>query len=337
MSTIADVARLTGVSVCTVSHAIHGTRPVREETRQRILEAAEKLGYRPNRIARGLKTKRTHTVGVMVSHVRVPSVGTLVTGAEGVLVSHGYSVILCCAPPVLAEEEVALSTLTDLRVDGLLVVGRSTEFVAKLERFEDLPVVLAHGRVRSKAVDWVDVDDESAFQIATEHLLSMGHRRVAFMGRPAFVGIYAARRDGYRRALRDRAIPVDDSLVQGTSADAAEVRAALDRLLALPSRPTALVIGHEQIALEAYVYLKERGLRIPHDLAVVGMGDDTWTRVVDPPLTKVAVPSLALGEAAAGLLVSRLESSVPMQARSILLEAALVVRESCGALLVRHP
>lgn len=330
MPTIKDVARIAGVSVCTVSHAIHGTRPVKVETRQRILVAAEQIGFRPNRLARGLKTKRTHTVGFLVSHVRVPSVGILVTGAEEVLVAHGYSPILSCTHLETSFEFDALRTLTDLRVDGLLAAGSSQQFVTRMADFHDLPVVLVHSHADRGCPDRVDVDDRRAMETATRHLLSLGHRRIGFVGRASTRAVFAARKAGYSQALVGHGVPVDASLVCDVEPDPLNVEAELGRILALSPRPTALVVAHDQLFFEVFVSLKRQGIRIPDDIALVGMGDDSWTQVIDPPLTRISVPSLAVGRTAAELLISRLEGRAPKDPQSVLLEAPLVIGRSCG-------
>jgi LacI family transcriptional regulator len=330
VATIKDVAKYTGVSVCTVSHAIHGTRPVKPETRERVLIAAEQLGFRPNRLARGLKTKRTNTVGFLVSHVRVPSVGVLVTGAEEVLVAHGYSPILSCTHLRSSFELSALRTLTDLRVDGLLATGCSEMFVSKMANFDDFPVVLVHCHPESASVDHVDVDDELAIVTAMEHLLSLGHQHIGFVGRTSTRAMFAARRAGYNRALLAHGLSLHDTLICEVEPEPREVRLAMSRLLAGSPRPTALMVAHAQLSFEVLHFLREEGVRIPEDLALVGTGSDQWNDFVDPPLTRIVIPSLALGRAAANLLVSRLEGKSPEGPQSVLLDAPLLIGGSCG-------
>lgn len=335
--TIKDVAELTGLSVCTVSHAIHGTRHVKPETRERVLAVAEQIGYRPNRLARGLKTKRTNTVGCLVSHVRVPSVGVLVTGAEEVLVAHGYSPILSCTHLQSSFELNAIRTLTDLRVDGLLAIGCSEMFVNKMAGFTEFPVVLVHCHPASATVDCVDIDDELAVKRATEHLLSLGHRRIGFVGRASPRAMFTARRTGYSQALLSHGIPLQDRLICEIQPEPHEVRLGMTRLLSGSPRPTALVVAHAQLSYEVVRFLREKGIRVPDDVALVGMGSDPWNDLVDPPLTRISVPSLDLGRVAAELLVSRLEGRGPNSPQSVLLDAPLIVAGSCGSPMASSP
>ncbi len=276
--------------------------------------------------------RRTNTVGCLVSHVRVPSVGVLVTGAEEVLVAHGYSPILSCTHLHSSFELNAIRTLTELRVDGLLATGCSQAFVDRMAEFTEFPVVLVHCHpAPSTSVDSVDIDDELAMWRATEHLVSLGHRHIGFVGRASPRAMFAARRAGYVKAALAHGIFAGDGLICEAQPDPREVWQGLNRLLSSSPRPTALVVAHAQLSYEVVRYLREKGIRVPEEMALVGMGSEPWNDLVCPPLTRISVPSQDLGRTAAELLVSRLEGKVPDSPRSVVLDAPLIIGGSCGS------
>jgi LacI family transcriptional regulator len=305
VTTIARVAQEAGVGVGTVSRVINGSTAVSEETRRRVLEVVQELGYQPNATARALSTGRTRAVGVIAPFFTRPSVIERLRGVGPLLASSSYQLILVDVESP-HQREAAFRSLIG-RVDGLLSVTIAPG-PADLERLAaaGVPVVLIdheHDRLPS-----VTVDDEAGGQLAVSHLLELGHRRIAFAGDTVddVHGASASSRRcaGYRRALADAGLPVDEELVvlRPHGHDAAAI---VDELLALPEPPTAVFAASDQQALAVLDAVQEHGLGVPEDVSVVGFDDVELARYAG--LTTVAQPLELSGARAAELLVASLD------------------------------
>jgi LacI family transcriptional regulator len=330
--TIADVARDAGVSTTTVSHALNGTRVVAAETRQRILEAVERLQYEVNSVAQSLKRNRSQAIGLLITDIGNPFFTALVRGIEDVANQAGYSVILCNTDEDSEKELTYLRMLTRKRVDGIVMAptGSPSPFIDTMAA-SGFPLVCIDRASPGPPCDCVLVDNVEGARIATDHLIRLGHRRIGIISGLARVGTSSERLAGYRRALTDAGIAIEPTLVrEGNSRLDGGYRWMLD-LLDTPSPPTALFVTNNLMTLGALGALATRGVRVPDDLALIGFDDFEWATVLRPRLTAVAQPTYEIGETAARLVLERISGAAVGPPRRVVLRTRLIVRETCGA------
>jgi LacI family transcriptional regulator len=326
--TIADVAERAGVSKTTVSHVISGNRPVSTETRSRVESAIADLGYRPDGIARSLRTRRTHVVALIIPDITNPFYPVLSRGLEQALASAGYRTFICSSDGDSERELDFLNEVCDRRVDGIVLDSFhvSAEDVLGITK-GDVPVVWIGGSPRAHpGVDSVRSNDEHGAFEATMHLVDHGHRAIAMVDGPEGSG--TARRGGYLRALAAAGIEPPGQHQVRSDWTRAGGAAALARLWATDPRPTAVFCSNDRSAIGVVDAAHERGLRLPDELAVVGFDDIEEAAMTTPPLTTVRNPAFETGEAAGRLLGERMSGAYRGTARDVQLPASLVVRAS---------
>ena len=279
MATMHDVANYAGVSSTTVSHVLNGTRYVQEDTRRRVLEAVTALHYRPNAIARGLTTKKTATVGVVVADIMNPFYAALVRGIERDLADQGYSLIVCNTDERPKKEVSYLSLLVDKRVDGIIITptGHPSDIYDSL-RNNLIPVVFVDREPPGQYGPVIELDNEAAARNAVRHLLSYGHRRVAILAATPERSSSMQRISGYRLALEEAGLPIDENLICHARMGLLSAQFMTQRLLQLPDPPTALLCVNEILTLGAVA-----ALRAPSDAdgdgsapAASGRGSPVW-------------------------------------------------------------
>lgn len=331
-TTIADVARAAKVVPSTVSHALNGTAPISAEVRERIRRIARELNYRPSAVARSLLSGRAMTVGLLVADTQDPHFPDIVSGVEAVLAHARYDLILCNAAGNAERTATFLASLASKYVDAVIVVadGLPPEVLASVVA-SPLPVVLVRSGagLPSTAVQ-VTADLLVGLREASTHLRELGHRRIAIMtdelsDNAAHIGIVIAaweQSGGSRQDVLE--VPGNVRLDGG--------RMALDAVLGARPRPTAIIAASDMAAIGVIQAAEEHGLRIPQFLSVVGIGDILTAALVNPPLTTIALPQRAVGEAAAqralGLIGGTLAAA---EAGQDWLPASLVIRRSTGA------
>lgn len=313
--TIRDVAARAGVSQPTASLVLgnHPRARVAAATRQRILDAAEALGYRPNVVARSLARGRSFALGVIVPDLRNPFVMDVVAGAERVASSAGYAVLLCdqSARPAAAH----LETLLARQIDGVLLdaVGAAT---LPVEALRGVNVVL----IDEPANEWPGVSSDAlgAGALAAEHLLELGHRAFAFIGPASDVHALRMRERGFVRRVREAGCAVSSERWRRVPASVQGGLDAMRALLALQPRPTAVFCANDLIAIGAVKQCLTQGVALPRELSVVGCDDIDMARLITPELTTVAVPARELGARAARLLLSHIDHPEAIPERSVL-------------------
>lgn len=326
--TIADVARHAGVSKTTVSHVLSGNRPVATETRSLVESAIAELGYRPDGIARSLRTRRTHMVALIIPDITNPFYPTLSRGLERALDGRGYRAFICSSDGDTERELDFLAEVCDRRVDGIVLDSfhLTVDDVHAITRGQ-VPVVWIGGKPRAHpGVDSVRSDDEHGAFEATMHLIERGHRAIAIVDGPEGSG--TSRRDGYLRALAHAGLePLARQPVRSdwTRAGGAAI---LPSILASSPAPTAVFCSNDLSAIGVIDAARERGLRVPEDLAVVGFDDIEEAAMTTPPLTTVRNPAFETGEAAGSLLGDRMAGAFRGRARAVKLPASLIVRAS---------
>jgi LacI family transcriptional regulator len=316
---IRDVARRAGVSVTTVSHTLNGTRFVSEAARAKVQEAAHALGYVPSEVARGLKHNTTRTLGMLVPNNSNPYFAEIIRGVEHHCYGAGYSLLLCNSNDDPGQQSDHLRVLAERRVDGIvLVASGDDDAIVDVCKDLRLPLVLVDREIDAIAVDLIEVDHAAGGELATEHLLSLGHRRVACIVGPADLRPSQQREAGWRRALaRAGVTPRADESVRGDFGPESGA-AAMRRLLQSAQPPTAVFVCNDMMAIGALHALHEAGIAVPGALSIVGFDDIELAAYTAPPLTSVAQPKEAIGTGAAALLLERLHDGRTEPRRAIL-------------------
>lgn len=332
--TIKQVAELAGVSPATVSRVLNGSTQVRDAHRQRVLVAIEQVGYRPNRLARNLRRQRAETIGVVVPDIENPHFSGAVRVFEDAAFQRGYRLLLCNTDETQAKQRAYLEVLADERVLGVIVASADREGIG-LDLLLDhgIPVVAFDRVVDDDRVDSVSSDNRDATRRAVEHLIWLGHSRIAYLGGRQDVGTGEERLEGYLSTMRTaRLTPF--TLSGDFRAEIAERE--LGSLLAFEDRPTALVIANNLMAVGALRAIRGAGLTSPADIAIVAIDDPPWAELVDPPLTVVAQPVRRMAETAINLLLERVEQRRDELVR-VVLPLDLRIRASCGTHAVVSP
>ena len=331
MATIRDVAKRAGVAPITVSRVINNSVSVSPETRERVKDAIQELGYVPNRLARSLRLKRTNTLALVVTDITNPFWTTVARGVEDAAQDAGFTVILCNTDESEAKQEQYLDVLLQKRVDGILLVpARSSAEQVECVQKQDMPLVVLDRRVCSDQVDVVRGDSEEGACQLVRHLLSLGHRRIAVLSGPKDVSTAEDRVIGYRKALTEAGVEVRADWVLYGRFSKESGYEMTQQVLATSPRPTALFAGNNFIAIGALRALRDAGLRVPEDISVVAFDDLMADLAVEPFLTVVDQPSYEMGRQAADLLLARLSGSASDGYQEIVLPTRLTVRRSSG-------
>ncbi|MEW5957563.1 MAG: LacI family DNA-binding transcriptional regulator [Chloroflexota bacterium] len=328
-----DVAERADVSVTTVSHIINETRPVSDDLRQRVMTAMSELGYQPNALARSLRRKQTHTIGLIVPDSANPFFAEVARGIEDASFEQDYSVILCNSDGDLSKELLYLNVLAEKQVDGILLVavsGVTPEHLHTLQRRGPLLIVVDRD-IPGVAVDSVLVDNARGGWLATRHLLDRGHRRIGCITGPSDLTPSAERVVGYRQVLQEAGLAPDETLiVKGDFQYESGYRAA-HQLLTMVDPPTAIFACNDLMAVGVISAALTLGRQVPADLSVVGFDDIPLASFTNPPLTTVAQPKYEMGRLAATLLLERLLKR-DLPARRRLLDTELIIRQSTAPL-----
>lgn len=334
MPTIFDVAKRAGVSKSSVSRVLNGG-PASPATRRAVLDAVESLGYRPNVAARGLVTKRSQTVGFVLTDVADPYYSEVIRGVDTALTEKGYSLILCSARWDNQRELSYVRLLSEHRVDGLIILSGQTtandNALFSLSKEAKRPIVVLDRSLPDADFDTVGVDDFEAAGHVVRHLAELGHTRIAHVTGPLNYHSGVRRLEGFRHTTLQLGLDVDEGLiVQGDFTKRGGYEAAL-KLFSLPSRPTAIFAANDVSALGVWQAARELGIRIPQDLALVGYDDIELLSLADIPLTTVRQPRYNYGYMGTQMLLSRItQHDANGKQRHVILPTELVVRGSCG-------
>lgn len=326
---IKDVARVAGVSHSTVSRALAHSPLIPEKTRQRIERIAERLGYTPNAIARGLVTQQTCAVGVIVTSIADPFVAEIVRGIEQVAGDNGYRVVLGMSHNDPDREVNAVKALREWRVDAVIVASsRVGALYQPLLHEIGAPIVLINNQnqQKSRMIHSVIVDDVRGGELATQHLLSLGHRVIGHVRGPMGYRAAQNRLAGYRRALRQAGIPYDRTLVCNGDGRVTGGEQIVQLLEHRPM-PTAVFCYNDMTAIGALRALKQRGIRVPQDISLVGFDNILFAMYVDPPLTTIAQPMFEMGQSAMQMALTLIKDPrAPIE--DMIIQGKLIVRES---------
>lgn len=327
--TILDVAERAGVSKSLVSLVMRGSPRVSEVRRKAVLEAAEELGYRPNAVARSLVRKRSGVLGCILSDLHNPFFADVADGIEEGAMAHGYRALLSSGFLDASREAAAIETLLQLRVDGLLMIGTLTS-IRDLERAaQSVPIVVVAAAVRSKVVGSVANDDVAGASAVVDHLVELGHRRIAHIHGGDAAAAGRARRRGYERAMRRAGFEEQILSVRGAFTESGGREAMAEILDLGDRRPTAVFVANDYAALGALGAIADAGLEVPGDVSIAGYDNISIAQTRAVSLTTVAQPSAAMGQMAVEMLLERLGDE-RRTARHVVLPPNLVVRTSTG-------
>jgi DNA-binding LacI/PurR family transcriptional regulator len=338
-ATLADVAREAGVVAMTASRALNQSGYVSQHVRQRVLKAAAKLEYRPNMVARQLRSQRLSAIGVLLPDIANPFSTELVNGVKQVFDESGYSTFIALSSRSVEQEAASLRAFADHRVDGLIVATRGTtmgdEVLRNLAR-QGIPTVTIGRPVKIAGMDSVTADHwQGAFDVVS-HLISLGHSRIGFIGISPADRLSLRRYQGYAAALEQAGIGITPAYTVGppeapafaTQEDGFE---GMTRLTNLKRPPTAVFARNDFAAIGALRAAHKLGLRVPQDIAIAGFDNIPLAAFTTPPLTTVEQPIAQQGSAAAKFLLDRIEKRYTGAARRVCMPCRLIVRESTGA------
>jgi LacI family transcriptional regulator len=329
-ATMRDVAARAGVSVATVSRALAGSGLVGTDVRERVREATEELGYVANRLPANLRAKGVRILALVVGNVRNAYFPELIDGCvEGAHLA-GFPLIFGDSDEDPVRESEILEQLAAERVAGV-VLASAGGLTKGLRRLLDLgiPVVAVDRRLPGVPVDTVTIDGERGEYGAVQHLIGLGHRRIAMMGGPVHLSTISDRERGYRRALMDAGIQPDPALVANGDLREGTARDLTPLLMAVPDRPTAIVTINDLSTIGTLRALRSLGLRVPDDVSVVGFDDVAAAELYDPPLTTIAQPVYEIGRRAIELVARRVATpDAPYE--EVVFETHLLIRGSTG-------
>lgn len=330
-TTMRDVAALVGVSIKTVSNVVNQRPYVSAAMRAKVLEAIATLDYRPNRAAQALRTRRARSLAAIVPDIQNTFFTSAIRGIEDAAYRAGYMLFLCDVEDDLAREEQCIDILSADTVAGVvLCTSNETRLERQINvlRASNIPLVLLD-RVRGNLdVDTILAENARGSYEAVQHFLASGHRRIGVIAGPDYYAPGRERLEGYINALRDHGLTVEEDLVRRTDFTVNAAQMATNELLQLASPPTALLVCSGLMALGTVQVIRDRGLRMPEDIALIIFDDPEWSKVIDPPITTIAQPAYAMGQGAAELLLQRIQqpNNLPQHIR---LSPTFVHRKSC--------
>ena len=332
--TLRDVASLAGVHPGTASRALNDeTRAlVNGDTAQRVLEAAEELGYRPNPIARGLKTNRSYTIGVLIPDLTNPLFPPMLRGIEDRLEEGGYTPLIANTDNDADRERIDWQAMRDRQVEGIIAATarRDHDLLDEIDA-SSMRVVLVNRRAPGAGLSAATADDRRGIGLAVQHLVELGHRRIAHIAGPLDVSTGFDRHDGFVEAMRGVGLQPDpDLIVEAQAFTEPQGAVACRRLLERRGEFTAIAAGNDLLALGCYDVFAERGIDCPGEISVTGFNDMPFADRFQPPLTTIRIPHYEIGTAAAELMLERLQDD-DAEPREVQLPAELVVRGSTGA------
>jgi len=317
----------------TVSRVVNRSGRVKPETRLAVEQAIVALGYVPNGLARGLTSRKTGVLGLIVPDVGNPFYAPIVLGAERIARRSGYRVMLCNSESNLAHEAEYISDMLRQRVEGLLIAPVGDESRPNLLRLErhNTPFVLVDRRVQGVDCDVVQSDSVGGARRLVDHLVALGHRRIGMIAERESVSTSRDRRRGYREALEAAGLTPEAELLIETTVDLPGGYRGMRKLLDLEPPPSAVFAVNNLTAVGAVKAIRERGLRVPGDIALVAFDDIEQIAILYPFLTVVPQPAETIGTVASQLLLERIAGRASEHGRLVVLPSEVIVRESCGA------
>ena len=328
--TIKDIARQSGVNISTVSRALNDAYGVHQETRRHVLAVAARLNYRPNRVARGLATGRSHTLALIVSDIRNPYFAEVARGAEDAARAGGCDLVLCNSDLDPGKQMEYVASLLEKQVDGILM-NSVTDLNRKQQdqlAASGVPIVLLNRSATSKSFSTVCADNEAGGVMAAQYLLRLGHQNIAHLTGPRRHGNMTDRARGFLRVLKATNPPRRLTVLHGENSFLGGCTLAKKLLLQQPE-VSAIFAANDLIAFGAIRAMLELGRRVPEDISLIGFDNVDLASVVHPPLTTIHQPKYELGRAAVEILLRLAHSKDKPVPEHLLMGVELIERESC--------
>ena len=329
-TSIKDVAREAGVSIATVSRVLNDIDVVNEDTKKKVLEAISKLGYRPNIVARSLKTQRTKTVGILVPDISSGFYPEIVRGAEDVANIYDYNVILCNSDFDGEKEKEYLRVLKEKMVDGVIYMSSSLqEETLDIINELNLRTVLVETKDKEESLPSVTIDNIKASKEATNYLLNKGLSKIAFAGaKKDNMNAWGDRYIGYEEALKEKGLEVDESLVYYGGLKVKSGYEAVEYFENSNKPYDAVICASDEIAMGVINALREKGKKVPENVSVIGFNDNIMSSVFYPKITTIQQPSYDMGSVAMRMLIKMLNKR-ELDESQFVLDYTLIERESC--------
>lgn len=335
MTTIRDVAQAAGVSITTVSHVINGTRYVSEEVAADVRRALLELGYRPNVVARSLRSGKTRTIGLLLPDNSNLFFAEMSRVIEDVSYQNGYSLIICNTDDNLDKERSYLDTLVQKQVDGMIFIsaGGSSHNIQALQK-NHTHLVVVDREFEGAQADTVLVDNQMGGYMAARHLIQLGHKQIACITGPSQMNPSADRLNGFRKALSEAGLPVDEALILRGDYRYQSGERCMHELHLLGRPFSAIFVCNDMMAIGAIKAAHNLNLNIPHDISIIGFDNIPLAEAISPSLTTIAQPIAEVATVATHLLLEKMTSShfqFNGQFQRIVLQPSLLVRESCAS------
>ncbi len=327
-----DIAKKLKISASTVSRALNNYPDINEETKKQVKQLAKKLNYWPNPIARSLKSNKTNVIGVIVPEIKHDFFSSAISGIEEVAYHSGFTILVCQSNESYEREVINTNALMHQRVAGFIVsISQTTtngdHFKALIDR--KIPLVFFDRALNKISTPKVVIDDAKSSCVAVTHLIERGHKKIAHFTGPSAMNICKLRFKGYKNALKSANLPISEELIRYGGLQESDGYASMDSLLKDNLIPDAIFAVNDPVAIGAFQRIKEAGLKIPEDIAIVGFSNNKITSLIEPPMTTVNQPSFEMGKKAAEILIDMIEKKIKNnQKKTVVFEAELIVRKS---------
>lgn len=334
-ATIKDIARKLNISISTVSRALRNASDVNSDTKNAVLALSEELNYQPNKLAVSLRQNQTHTIGVIVPNLDYV-IATMVKGIDEAALEAGYTVMVCQSNESFGREILNTRRLLDSLVDGFIIsVSSETKSFEHFKKIQErnIPIVVFDRITPALVAPSVRLDNEEGGFIATEHLLEQGYKRIAILAGPENLGISNSRMDGYLNALKKYKIKSDNNLIIHCDFNQDYAFFATQELLAMKKRPDAIFTISDRMAIGAMLAIKQKGLKMPQDIGLVGFNNEPVVSLVTPGISSVDMPSFEIGKVAAKLFIETMYHNEDMSNVEKILKPKLIIRESSQRIL----
>ncbi len=335
--TLKDIAKATGLSTSTVSKALRDSYEISEATKKIIQEYATRHNYRPNPIAKSLKDGKSKAIGVIISTINNNFLSSVIDGIESLAYQKGYHIIICQTHESADREKLHVEHLSSRSIDGLLISlsteTKNTDYLKQLQK-QGMPIVFFDRIDREIETHKVTVDNFKGAYEATTHLIKSGFKTIAHITSSLNVSITQERMDGYKKALADNNIPLDNELIkycEHGGKDLSEIEKAIIELMSAKTKPDAIFGASDRITTRTLKIINKMGLHIPKDIALLGFTNEALADCLKPSLTTIEQPALEIGKQAVELLISLIESKYEVtQFETRVLNTTLEIRDSTG-------
>ncbi|MDC1324316.1 LacI family transcriptional regulator [Polaribacter sp.] len=331
-TTIKDIASVLNISAAAVSKALHNDSRISEKTKIAVRQVAENLKYQPNHLASALRSGKSHLVGVIVPRTNSNFFSSVIQNIEEVLNKKGYNIIITQSNESYKKECDSIDTLLYTQVDGIIAsMANETVDLGAYEKIKSkgIPLILFDRGENDLNVDYIGIDDYNSSHLIVEHLVENGCKRIAHIGGYKRTRIFNNRVRGYIDALKKHNLPLDDELLTESGLTIEDGREKMLKLLSLDTPPDAVYVAGDYAALGALQVLKEKNIKIPEDIALVGFGNEPFTDMVTPRISSVHQHSAEIGKQAANTFLKYMgQDTIDQQLNKIILDSKLIVRNS---------